>query len=68
MSGDCEKDLSPSRAAQEADETPGKEQEARVELMEQKWELKPELVQKLAESVAILGGLWTFLFVEPSLK
>lgn len=27
MSGDYEKDLSPSRAAQEADATPGKEQE-----------------------------------------
>lgn len=38
MSGDYEKDLSPSRAAQEADATPGKEQEAQVELMEQKWE------------------------------
>lgn len=39
MSGNYVKDLSPSRAAQETDATPGKEQEEpRTELVKQKWE------------------------------
>ena len=55
MSGDYEKGLSPSRAAQEADATPGKEQEeARVELMEQRWE--PE-----ARAGTETGRIWSYL-------